>query len=270
MATALKSGDFYGHHNKELSFKSIKITDTEYTHDKVDWHYHENAYFTYLLRGCLTETNKKKRYVLEPGHLLFHKSQDPHCNAKSPQFSRGIHVELDDEWFSKYDINIGHFEGVLNLSNPILKNKMNKLFLEINNVNSFTEMSIDMLLIDCFDTINNYELKSNKPEWVTSLNDMIWEDILDASLESLGLKLNIHPVHLSREFNRYFGSTFSQYIRLLRINKATSLMIDESVPLTFVGYESQFYDQSHFINNFKKVYDMTPTEFLKKNKTMLK
>ncbi|CAM4408367.1 hypothetical protein [Flavobacterium terrigena] len=68
----LKKGEFYGTHYQKSTFENIIITDTEYTHSKVDWHYHENPYFTYLLEGKLFESNKKESYYLEPGNLLFH------------------------------------------------------------------------------------------------------------------------------------------------------------------------------------------------------
>jgi hypothetical protein len=40
----LKKGEYFGNHNQELRFNDIIITDTEYTHEKVDWYYHENPY----------------------------------------------------------------------------------------------------------------------------------------------------------------------------------------------------------------------------------
>lgn len=67
----LKTGEFYGKHYQKSAFKNLIITDTEYTHSKVDWHYHENPYFTYLLQGKIFESNKKEAYCLEPGSLLF-------------------------------------------------------------------------------------------------------------------------------------------------------------------------------------------------------
>ena len=88
----LKPGEYYGTHYQKLAFKDIVITDTEYTHPKVDWHHHENPYFTYLLQGKLFEANKKEAYYLEPGSLLFHHWQDAHYNIKPPEFTRGFHI----------------------------------------------------------------------------------------------------------------------------------------------------------------------------------
>ena len=59
MVTLLK-GQFYGQTNITAEILRIRLTDTEYTHDSVDWHYQENAYFTLVLQGRMIEGNKKE------------------------------------------------------------------------------------------------------------------------------------------------------------------------------------------------------------------
>jgi hypothetical protein len=45
----LSTGQFYGQTNETFHLNGITLTDTEYTHSKVDWHYHQNPYFTFIL-----------------------------------------------------------------------------------------------------------------------------------------------------------------------------------------------------------------------------
>lgn len=149
----LKTGEFYGTHYQKSAFENLIITDTEYTHSKVDWHYHENPYFTYLLQGKLFESNKKESYYLKPGNLLFHNWQDSHYNIKPPEFTRGFHIELNKNWFSNFDIQITNFEGSINLKNPIIKNLMNHIFVETKINNQYSNLSIESDLIEIFNTI---------------------------------------------------------------------------------------------------------------------
>ena len=58
----LRTGHFFGETNRRICLDGITLTDTEYTHERVDWHYHENAYFTFILQGKLIEGNKKESY----------------------------------------------------------------------------------------------------------------------------------------------------------------------------------------------------------------
>ncbi len=83
------------------------------------------------------------------------------------------------------------------------------------------------------------------------------------SLTNLSKELNIHSVHLSRDFSKHFGTTLGQYIRLQKVNKAILLIAKNEFTLTNICYQCGFYDQSHFISNFKRIYNTTPSVFLK-------
>ena len=116
----LKKGNFYGSHKRILRLENLIITKTEYTHSQVDWHYHENAYFTYLIHGGLFEANKKESYELTPGTLIFHNWQDAHFNTKPPMYTQGFHLEIDASWFNRYSLTTDDFEGSLKIENPFI------------------------------------------------------------------------------------------------------------------------------------------------------
>lgn len=261
----LNRGEFYGTHYQKSSFENIIITDTAYTHDKVDWHYHENPYFTYLLQGKLFEANKKESYYLEPGSLLFHNWQDAHYNIKPPVFTRGFHIELNEYWFLNYDIQISDFEGSMSLINPLTKNLMNKVYIESKINDQYSNLAIESIMIELFGTIKEKENNSaKKPLWVNQLKELLLEEQMDYSLNTLSSAIGIHPIHLSREFSRYFGTSLGNYIRLLKINKAFCLIASNKFSMTEICYQCGFYDQSHFISSFKKIYNTTPTKLFRK------
>ncbi|WP_281541916.1 AraC family transcriptional regulator [Maribacter aestuarii] len=260
----LNTGEFYGTHYRKSAFENLIITDTEYTHRKVDWHYHENPYFTYLLQGKLFESNKRESYYLQPGSLLFHNWQDAHYNTKPPEFTRGFHIEMNEDWFSNLDIQITDFEGSINLQNAIIKNLMNQIFIETKINDQYSNLSIESNLADIFHTIKESKKGSfKKPIWVKQLEELLIEEKIDYSLKSLSSKLRIHPVHLSREFNRYFGTSLGNYIRLIKLNQALCLLTSNKYSLTEICYQCGFYDQSHFITSFKRIYKTTPSKLLK-------
>ena len=260
----LKKGEFYGIHYQKSNFKNLIITDTAYTHSKVDWHYHENPYFTYLLQGKLFESNKKESYYLKPGDLLLHNWQDAHYNIKPPEFTRGFHIEMNQKWFLDLGIKITDFEGSINLKNPMIKNLMNHIFMESKINDQFSNLSIQSNLVHIFNTIKTSKKENaKKPIWVNQLKELLLEEKTNHSLKNLSSKLGVHPVHLSREFNRYFGTSLGNYIRLMKLNKAFYLLLSKKFSLTEICYECGFYDQSHFISNFKRIYKTTPSKILK-------
>ena len=265
MINKLKTGEFYGNHYQKLAFDNFTMTDTEYIHEKVDWHYHENPYFTFLLQGKLFESNKKESYYLKPGSLLFHNWEDAHYNTKPPEFTRGFHVELNENWFVSHDIQITDIKGSKNLKNPLIRNLMNKVFIETKINDHYSNLSIETYLLEIFSTIKESKEKSFKnPFWVKKLQVLLFEEQIDYSLKNLSSILEIHPVHLSREFIRYFGTNLGNYIRLIKVNQAFNLIASNQFSMTEICYKCGFYDQSHFIANFKRVYRTTPSKLLKK------
>ena len=262
----LKSGEFFGSHNDTFYFNDVTITDTEYTLNKVDWHYHENAYFTYILKGKLFEANKKNTYYLEQGSLLFHNWQDAHYNIKPPIPTHGFHIEIKASWLKKYGLVSDNLEGSIHLKNPIIKSLINKIFWESKLKDKHSQLSIEMLLLEIFcniekEVVLKYE---NQPLWVSTLKTILFEEPqICYSLTKLAEYLDIHPVHLSRGFSKYFHTTLGQYLRLQKLNKAVLLINDNKSSLTDIAHEVGFYDQSHFISNFKKIYSLSPLKFKK-------
>jgi AraC family transcriptional regulator len=268
----LNNGNYFGTHYQKNIFDSLVITDTEYTHAKVDWHYHENPYLTFLLQGKLYEANKKEQYYLEPGSLLFHNWQDAHYNIKPDEYTRGFHIEFNPEWFNKYDIPLDSFEGSFNIPNPVTKALVNSLFLESKIKDDKNSISIELLALSIFEQFSEGTKSNSKarPTWFGQLKDYLADSNEHLTLTNLSTILDIHPVHISREFHKHFKITLGQYIRYLRVNKAVSLLIRGKSTMTDICYDCGFYDQSHFIRDFKRIYNRTPKRYLQIIETSLK
>ncbi|MFV8347979.1 helix-turn-helix domain-containing protein [Flavobacterium sp. ZB4P13] len=265
MKQSLK-GEFYGQTNKTINLEGITLTDTVYTHDKVDWHYHENAYFTFILQGNLIEGNKKEIYNCSAGSLLFHNWQDPHYNIKPEGFTRGFHIEIEQNWFDNLDFDTKDLQGSINISNSDLKFLMYKIFRETKVDDNQSQLSIQMLLLETLaKMLRNNQTKSNKkPNWVSEINMILNDQFSDnLSLDYLSKTLNIHPVHLSRDFSKYFNSSFGEYIRKLKVEKSLELISQKKLDLTAIAFECGFSDQSHFTRCFKEINGINPSEYRK-------
>lgn len=260
-----QKGEFYGQTNTTLNLEGITLTDTVYTHDKVDWHYHENAYFTFLLQGNVIEGNKKEIYNCSAGTLLFHNWQEPHYNIKPEGFTRGFHVEIEKSWFDDLEFNSDNLQGSLNIKDVDLKFLMYRIFREIKFHDTLTSLSIKTLLLETLTKMLGTQTKSyHKPAWVLQVNEILNDQFSEnLTLEYLSKKLNIHPVHLSREFSRYFNSGLVEYIRKLRVQKSLELISQKKHDLTSIAFDCGFSDQSHFTRCFKEINGINPSEYRK-------
>lgn len=261
-----KKGEFYGETNSTIHLEGITLTDTVYTHDKVDWHYHENAYFTFILEGHVMEGNKKETYNCSPGSLLFHNWQEPHYNVKPSGFTRGFHVEIEQLWFDDLDFNFSDLQGSINIANPDLKFLMYKIFRETKKNDALTQLSIQTLLIETLSKMNQERqtICNKKPAWVSEIDEVLKNQFKEnLTLEYLSKTLNIHPVHLSRDFSNYFNVTLGEYIRKLRVLKSLELIAQKKLDLTAIAFDCGFADQSHFTRCFKEINGISPSKYRK-------
>ncbi len=259
----VRTGKFFGEHYEKKRLNGLLLTDTEYTHAHVDWHYHEHPYFTYLLAGKLYEAHRSAEYYLKPGGLLYHHWQDAHFNLKPSCYTRGFHIELPLDWLQQHGLSPLSFEGSHELQHPAIRQLLNEIYREfrVNDTDSTT--SIEMLLSHVFSRMeqSSPEKINPQPQWLRQLTEWLREETdTKTSLKKLSEKFQVHPVHLSRAFHQHLGMTLGSYRRLQKVNRAV-LLLFSNCSLTEIAYRCGFYDQSHFIASFKRVYRQTPSQF---------
>jgi AraC-like DNA-binding protein len=81
-------------------------------------------------------------------------------------------------------------------------------------------------------------------------------------LNELASKLNVSQRYLQKAFLTNVGFSQAKFLRILRFQKALQrLSRGEVSNLTTLAHESDFFDQSHFIREFKAFTGMIPSAF---------
>jgi AraC-like DNA-binding protein len=83
------------------------------------------------------------------------------------------------------------------------------------------------------------------------------------SVDELSRKVNISHRQLGRHFNHHVGLSPKEFLSVSRfIHSLAWLKKYPTMSLTSIGYESGYYDQAHFIHDYKKFAGMTPGELI--------
>ena len=77
------------------------------------------------------------------------------------------------------------------------------------------------------------------------------------TLTDVAEDVNVHPVHLSREFKREFGWTVGDYVRRLRVDFVRR-QLSTGAALADLALQAGFADQSHLTRVFKRLTGQTP------------
>lgn len=83
-------------------------------------------------------------------------------------------------------------------------------------------------------------------------------------IEDLPNRVFISQRQLEREFKYKVGISPKHYLRIIRINEVLRLLGENNtIELTSVAHHCGYFDQAHFINDFKRITGSNPTIFIK-------
>ncbi|MCA9734278.1 MAG: helix-turn-helix transcriptional regulator [Deferribacteres bacterium] len=83
----------------------------------------------------------------------------------------------------------------------------------------------------------------------------------EINLDQLARLANMETTSFCRFFKHHTRKTFTGYLNELRLGYACKLLMEGSLSVTEICYETGYNSISHFNRQFKRVYDVTPKEY---------
>ncbi|ETZ22141.1 AraC family transcriptional regulator [Pedobacter sp. V48] len=254
-------GCFFGSKIKESVFGSVTTSETVFSAGlSSDWHYHANPHFSHILSGGSTEIRASDAQLQEGGKGLYYYPGIPHQNIYYRPDTRIFNVELDYSFFEKHQLEVPGESLMFDSSIPLNTGGLIRILREhrLNDINS--GISIDQLCINLIRS--NSKLDEDHPDWTNIIRDILndnWNGPL--SLVELSNLVGLHPVTVSRYFTKYFGCTFGEYLRRIKVERAVLLLRNGKIPLTEIAYHCGFFDQAHFTKTFRGITGFLPKHY---------
>lgn len=89
------------------------------------------------------------------------------------------------------------------------------------------------------------------------------------SVDELSRQMNITRKQLERKFSVAVGLSPKQLSKIIRLQATLKLLLnDQFTSLTTLAYKGEYYDQAHFIKDFKEFTGATPKKFYSDNLKM--
>jgi AraC-like DNA-binding protein len=79
-------------------------------------------------------------------------------------------------------------------------------------------------------------------------------------LSRLAAEFNLSERYIQKLFLNYVGITPKSFFSVQRFNKSLGLVRKANTSLTNIAYECGYYDQAHFIKEFKSYTGLTPSQ----------
>jgi AraC-like DNA-binding protein len=90
------------------------------------------------------------------------------------------------------------------------------------------------------------------------------------SIKAISDKVGYSQKHTIKLFKENVGVTPKEFLRVIRFQKAIQQIENQiSVDWSQIAFDCGFYDQSHFIADFKRFSGFTPSEYINKKGDIL-
>jgi AraC-like DNA-binding protein len=233
-------------------FSDIEIFEGEISKHQYPWHFHDCFTIIIVEKGSIIYEFQDTTLKVEAAETLIIEPFKIHKNTISePTVYKAIF--LPQEYINHIKLN----EIItLKLKHPYVTNTLvnfiNKLELNHN------KEELKKILLELFSFIHQLQLEKNF-ETKTEIQFIPKIDC-DLTINELAKKAQLSKFHFQRKFKKSNGLTIGQLKQQEKTLKAKTLL-EKGKLSTDVAFELGFFDQSHFIKYFKKMWAITPKKF---------
>ncbi len=140
---------------------------------------------------------------------------------------------------------------------------LKKIESEYINPDIYTEESIVCLMHSLFFLIarnkNDYTDQRYNSSYIEQAVEYIQNNLSsDISLSETAALFSVSSEHFSRAFKKETGFGFNQFVNLIRLKKAESLLKQGGLSVSEVASMCGFNDSNYFSMKFKKMYNIPP------------
>jgi AraC-like DNA-binding protein len=250
---------------RSCTISDFVLTDTVYSASShLSDYVHERVTCGLVLEGSFDEYNHGQTWLCKSPCIVFRLPRDVHATRFHDGGAHCLNVEIHPSLVERI-AECGKLPEQSFVSyDPLLSGLAVKLYKEFVDMDDFSRITIEGLMLEIVaGLLRDHSTEAAKrPLWLERARQMIqYEFSARPSVSDLARKVGVHPVHLAREFQRYYQRSIGEYVRELRVHLACRQLSNSDQPIFEIAVESGFSDHSHFCRTFKKLLGLTPAEY---------
>jgi AraC family transcriptional regulator len=228
-------------------------------------HSHPNARFVLVLQGALNEARGDSARSFGASSLLFRTAGEDHAYAVSPRGATCLVVDIESGWYARACEQAPVLTQSAAFSGGFVLHLAHRLYGEFRLRDEVSRLAIESLALGVLAEASRSAARGGAraiPVWLHRARTLVEQHFAEPlPLAAVAERVGVHPVHLARTFRRCYHTTFSGYVRELRIEFARTALAGTSAPLSDIAAAAGFCDQSHFSRLFKRHTGQTPAEY---------
>lgn len=228
-------------------------------------HAHDKACFALIQCGGYVEAFGSRRFSLLAGNVLFRPAGEEHVDEFCTAYTRCLLVEVTSEWLDRIR-EFGPFQNGPALSRgPQMAQIATALHIQAEQKDAAAALAIEGLSYELGAELLRQSVPKQinyPPRWLRQVHAQLSEDPSNKfDLRELAAQVGIHPVHLSRQFRRFYGLNLGDFLRKRRVELSADRILRGDGTLGEIAASLGFPNQSQFTRAFHNIMGLTPSDY---------
>jgi AraC family transcriptional regulator len=228
-------------------------------------HTHEKACFVWIQNGAYVEGFGTRVFQLTARQVLFRPAGEEHSDRFSSVETSCVIIEVSEKWLDLVR-ECGRLPSDPFVSiNPQMCRLAADLYVQAQQKDTAAPLAMEGLSYALGAELVRESMPkggTDPPQWLMQLHELLSENPCGKfALADLANLVGIHPVHVSRQFKRYYGEPLWEYLRRRRIEIGAQKLLSGAGTLCEIAYSLGFSDQAQFTRTFKRFMGVTPSKF---------
>jgi AraC family transcriptional regulator len=252
--------ELYGHVLRTLDLPHFQLTETKYDESTyLPAHRHSHGYLSLVLRGAYQEVHHRRTEDCLTGAVIFHPAEEVHENIFPASEASCLNLHLS---FRESSLNVD-LQKRINHEHGLAVDLFKRIYRELCNPDPLSILIMDGLGLALLGEVLRLGMEGrNIPHWLKQIEVRIHTSFQEKiTMASLAASAGVHPVHLSRSFQKYYRCTIGEYVRNLRVEFASRKLSTTRLEVAEIALQSGFSDQSAFTKTFRRLTGYTPGQF---------
>lgn len=262
----LNAGQFFGGIERRLDIDDLLLRETRHEPRQViPDHQHDTAHFCLGVEGGCTEKIHRRVIACGPGTVEYHPAGTTHSSRWSVSGGRCFTVTLGAQWSARMSIadrNLKPRPGVLD---RFARDLMMRLLRELRTPDVCSPTVIDGLTLSLLAVSGRDDAvmrRGKPPGWFDRAEEHVRAHaFVRFRAADSAAAVGVHPVLLSRWFRRVHGMSLGEFVRHLRVERASQLLASTQRSITQVALACGFVDHAHLTRIFRRTLHITPSAY---------
>jgi AraC family transcriptional regulator len=232
---------------------------------RLPWHEHHDASICFVVSGSYAERLCGSEWECSPDATVFKPPFEGHSDQFGRLGAKCVLVEISPD-------RVGTIEActrVIAKPNVVRNARLARfglsIYREFVRDDAIAPLALEALILEALVEASHAsaeESRTRRPTWLRRAHALICDSVGAAvTLSSVAEAVSVDPSHLARTFRAHYRCSIGDFVRRLRVERASRELVDTDTPVAEIALGLGFFDQSHFSRVFKGHTGLTPTEF---------